>query len=125
MNAEGHIQTARSFLEAADKEFAAGDHMQASEKLWDAATHAVIAVAQQNGWQYGSHRAMKTAVDMMAEEYDEPLLVGGFGVAEKFHANFYHDFMEDYQLDADRPKIRDFVHRVIALMPENGATPGQ
>ena len=123
MNSEAHIQTARGFLEAADKEFAAGDHMQASEKLWGAAAHAVIAVAQRNGWRHGSHRAMKTAVDMMAEEYNEPLLVGGFGFAEKFHANFYHDFMEDYQLDADRPKIHDFVHRVIALLPENGASP--
>ena len=66
---------------------------------------------------------MKTAVDMMAEDYDEPLLLGGFGIAEKFHANFSYGFMEDYQLDADRPKVRDFVDRVIALLPTNGATP--
>ena len=123
MNSEGHIQTARGFLEAADKEFAAGDHMQASEKLWGAAAHAIIAVAQRHSWPYGSHRAMKIAADRLGELYQDSTLSNGFGVAEKFHANFYHDFMEDYQLDADRPKIHDFVHRVIALLPENGASP--
>ena len=123
MQIREHVATARDFLEAADREFAAGDHLQASEKLWGAASHAVMAVAQRRGWPYGSHRAMKTAVDLMAEEYDDPLLPVGFGLAEKFHANFYHDFMEDYQLDADRPRMHDFVHRVIALLPENGAGP--
>ena len=123
MHIQKHIETAQGFLEAADREFSAGEHLQGSEKLWGAASHAVMAAAQRHGWPYGSHRAMKTAVDMMAEEYDDPLLPGGFGFAEKFHANFYHDFMEDYQLDADRPKIRDFVHRVIALLPSNGAEP--
>ncbi len=120
---QDHIETAQSFLEAADREFAQGDHLQASEKLWGAATHAVMAVAQQHGWPYGSHRAMKTAVRRLAEQYDDPLLPGGFGFAEKFHANFYHDFMEDFDLESDRPLVRDFVHRVIALLPVNGANP--
>ena len=66
---------------------------------------------------------MKTAVRRLAEQYDDPLLPGGFGFAEKFHANFYHDFMEDFDLESDRPLVRDFVHRVIALLPVNGANP--
>ena len=123
MRVQEHVETAWDFLEESDREFAKGDDLQASEKLWGAASHAVMAVAQQHDWPYGSHRAMKTAVVMMAEEYDEQLLPGGFGIAEKFHANFSYGFMEDYQLDADRPKVRDFVHRVIALLPTNGAAP--
>ena len=120
---QDHIETAQNFLDAADREFAAGDHLQASEKLWGAASHAVMAVAQQHGWPYGSHRAMKTTVRRLSERYDDPLLLGGFGFAEKFHANFYHDFMEDFDLDDDRPMVNDFVHRVIALLPDNGAKP--
>ena len=42
-----HIQTARHFLEVAEEEFAAGDAIQGSEKMWGAAAHAVMAVAQQ------------------------------------------------------------------------------
>ncbi len=123
MNIQEHIETAQDFLEESDREFSEGKDLQASEKLWGAASHAVMAVAQEHGWSYESRRVMKTAVEIMAEEYNDPVLPGGFGIAEKFHANFYHGFMEDYQLDADRPKVREFVHRVIALLPQNGAAP--
>ena len=123
MNVQEHVKTAQDFLNAADREFAAGDHLQGSEKLWGAASHAVMAAAQQNGWPYGSHRAMKSTARRLAEQHEEPLLLGGFVSAEKFHANFYHDFMEDFELDGDRPLVRDFVHRMIALLPSNGAKP--
>jgi hypothetical protein len=42
-------------------------------------------------------------------------LQAGFVAAEKFHANFYHDFMEDDELDLARPPVRDFVERMLAL----------
>ena len=123
MNIQDHVQTAQDFLEESDREFAKGDDLQASEKLWGAASHAVIAVAQEHGWPHGSHSAMKRAVRRLAEQYDDPVLPGGFGFAEKFHANFYHGFMEDFDLESDRPMVSDFVRRVIALLPENGAAP--
>ena len=44
-----HSRTAQEFLAASDREFAAGDALQASEKLWGAAAHAIMAVAQQQG----------------------------------------------------------------------------
>lgn len=123
MQIQEHIEIAQSFLEAAEREFTEGDHLQASEKLWGAASHAVMAAAQQHGWPYGSHRAMRRAVDMMAEEYNAPILVSEFIAAQHFHANFYHGFMEEEEFDADSPVVRDFVHRVIALLPNNGAEP--
>ena len=116
MQIEQHAQAARDFLEAADREFASGDHLQASEKLWGAASHAVMAVAQQRGLSFGSHRALKEAIQHLAEGTGDRAFIGDFGIAEKFHANFYHDFMEDYQLAADRPLIREFVNRMLALM---------
>ena len=116
MLVQEHVQTAREFLEAADREFAAGDVLQGSEKMWGAASHAVMALAQQQGWPYGSHRALKNAVERLAVEHGDPLLAADFGFAEKFHRNFYHDFMEDFELDADRPKVRRFVAGVLALL---------
>ena len=46
MTVSEHAQTARDFLAASDREFAAGDHLQGSEKLYGAATQAVIAICQ-------------------------------------------------------------------------------
>ena len=59
---------------------------------------------------------MKNASQRLADEYDDPFLVGGFSTAEKFHKNFFHDEMEDYEIDVDRPAVHQFVNRVLNLM---------
>ena len=111
-----HAQTALEFLDVSDEEFAEGKKMQASEKLWGAASQAVIAVSQQRGWPDSSHNALKDAVRQLTDEYADPTLRLGFGVAEKFHANFYHSFMDDFELEGDRPVVRAFVMRVLSLL---------
>ena len=111
-----HAAKALEFLAQSDAEFAEGDRLQASEKLWGAATHAVIAAAQQRGWRHGSHRALKEAAMKLSDERDDIRIRRGFAAAEKFHSNFYHDHMEDFDLDDNRPRVQDFVHRVLALL---------
>ena len=115
MQTRDHVRTVREFLTAADREFEAGDHLQASEKLWGAASHALIAVAQQRKLPHGSHRALKKAAQLLADETGDVALLLGFVSSEKFHANFYHDFMEDFELDADRPTVNNFVERLLVL----------
>ena len=100
-----HIQTAREFLDKSDHYFDEGDELQGSEKMWGAAAHAVMAVAQHRGWNYGDHPSLKIAVRRLADELDNPFLETAFGVAEKFHANFHHKFMQDYEFDRDRPAV--------------------
>ncbi len=114
------VRTARDFLDASDREFGAGDNRQGSEKLWGAATQIVIAMAQERGWDYGSHHAMKAASARLTVEYADPAFQDGFGLAEKFHGNFYHNFMEDFQLEVDRPRMREFIERMLAYHSEGG-----
>ena len=109
-----HIQTARHFLEVAEGEFAAGDAIQGSEKMWGAAAHAVMAVAQQREWPFGSHGALRSAVRRLSRELDDAALLSGFVAAEKFHANFCHSFMEhDADFELSRLVVRQFVERVL------------
>ena len=110
-----HSQTAQDFLAASDSEFDAGDILQGSEKLWGAAAHAVMAVAQKRGWPLGDHRALQAAANRLADELREPRLAELFGLAQKFHANFCHDFMQDYEIERDRPSVHHFVNRVLSL----------
>ena len=121
MTIQDHIRTAFGFLEDSDREFAAGDVLQASEKLWGAASHAVIAVAESRGWNHGSHRALKNAVFRLATELEDPLIETRFAVAEGFHINFYYNNKEDYQIEIDRPHVHEFVRQVTDLASENGA----
>ena len=116
MNSQEHAQTARDFLVASDREFAAGDDLQGSEKLYGAATHVVSALAQQRGWQYRSHRSMKNAAFRLADEYDDPLVLAGFLAAERFHIHFFHPDLEDYEIELNRPVVHRFVNRMLALL---------
>ena len=120
MEHEDHRQTARDFLIASDREFLDGDKLQASEKLWGAATHAVMAAAVQRNWPCRTHQSLKLAVERLAEEFEDNSLPGEFAMAEKFHKNFYHDEMEDYEIATDRPHVHHFVHHLLALIERNG-----
>jgi hypothetical protein len=112
---EDHAGTSLDFLEKADRHFADSDQIQASEKMWGAAAHAVMAVSIERGWPHTSHPAMKRAAEQLAAEYGDPLIAAYFGIAEKYHRDFYHLFMEDEEWTTDRPKVRDLVARVLAL----------
>ena len=123
MLTQEHVETAREFLGKAESEFEAGDILQASEKLWGAATHAIMANAQPRGWKFGSHRSMGQAVERLSDEFEDEFLRAGFGVAEKCHANYYHDFMEDHELLRARRIVPNFVERLLELMPaDQGAS---
>ena len=84
-----HAAKALEFLTQSDAEFAEGDRLQASEKLWGAATHAIMAAAQQRGWRHGSHRALKEAAEQLSDDHNDPLIEYGFLASPKsFTATF-------------------------------------
>ena len=86
MLTDDHAAKALEFLAQSDAEFAAGDRLQASEKLWGAATHAVMAAAQQRGWRHGSHRALKEAAKRLSNDHDDIRIMLEFGFAKSFTA---------------------------------------
>ena len=49
----------------------------------------------------------------MYRESGDELLLGGFTSAEQCHANFYHDFMEDFQMEEARMEVPRFVNRMM------------
>ena len=113
MSPREHRQTALDFLAASDEEFQRGDVLQGAEKLRGATAHSIMSIAQQREWPHESHRSLKNAAERIAEELDDPLIAGYFGIAEKFHRHFYHDSMEDWERDTDRPKVHDLVRRIL------------
>ena len=115
MTVEEHIHTAIQFLEHSDREFDNGDALQGSEKLWGAASHAIMGLALQRGWKYSKYSAREFAVDRIAHEMNDPLLVAEFSVAQKFHLNFYRDFLEDSDISRDRPLVHHFVRRITEI----------
>ena len=109
-------QKARQFLLDAYVEFADGsDCRPAGEKLWQAAAHAITAVAQQRGWPCGSPEARYAAVNRLAEELNDELLILQFDVADTFRVNAEYGFMEDFQIPDNRRDVHLFIERVLSL----------
>ena len=115
MTTEEHIEQAKRFLMQSEREFEAGDQMQASEKLWGAASHAVMAVAQSRDMPCGSHRAQRVAVEEISAERSDPHIKTAYALAGKFHSNFYHGFMEEEDWAHESPIVRDFTEHMLWL----------
>ena len=110
-----HILTALDFLSRSDHYFAEGDRLQGSEKLWGASAHAIMAVARSRGWKLGRHIDLREDAEKLASELSDPVLFQRFKVAEKFHANYYHGFMDMAIIETLRPSAHRFVQRVLSL----------
>ena len=118
MDIEAHVQTAREFLEASDREFTDGDVLQASEKLWGAFPHAVAAVSEHRGWRHATHRETIESGLRLADELNDANLRTGVSAARSFHYNFYNGLMEDYEVAMDRPMVRAFVQRALGTLAQ-------
>ena len=116
MNAKDRAKAARKSLTDAARQFDTGDDMMGSQKMWDAAEHAVFAVAQACGWKSSTKKDLNAAIWTLYEESGDMEVLGGFSVAGKFRNNAEYDFMEDFQFDDDRQIVRDFVARTLALV---------
>ena len=120
MLAPEHDKLARQFLVDADKEFEDGDIFQASEKLWGAASHVVIAEMHRRGIKQSGHRAMVNAVESFADDFKDPTLDFLFSSAETLHANFYHGFLDEDDVLRHRDRVNLFVNRMLELANSNG-----
>ena len=124
MLSEDHVGTASCFLVASDEEFQGGDYLQASEKLWGAASHAALALAKKRGSRNNRPKAIRMMIREVAESEGAPFLRAAYGVAEKFHANFYHNFLPP---DEEFAESREVVHQFVAAVLElvNGESQSQ
>lgn len=115
MREDDTSQTSRLFLAHATEELARGELLQASEKLWGAAAHAVKAVAQRRGWAHNSHRSLVEAVDRLVAETGQADLDTLFKVAQALHANFYEGWMTQDSIQRAVGEMEEFVSRVEQL----------
>lgn len=122
MLATEHELLAQQFLVDADKELTEGDIFQASEKLWGAASHVVIAEMHRRGIKQSGHKEMIRSVRSFAEDFNDTTLRGLFSSAEMLHANFYHGFMDEEEVEEHRDIVNSFVNRMLELTNhQNGA----
>ena len=95
-----YVEISQHLIEQAQEELDRGDLMQASEKLWGAAAHAVKALAQERGWNHNRHDLLGDVVEQIADEWDRTDLITLFGSASIMHNNFY-----EHRMGASRVQV--------------------
>ncbi len=93
MLAKIHPEVSREFILHAKEQLDLGDSLQASEKGWGAAAHAVKAIAERRGWRHRSHSDLFIVTDRIAKATGRPEVTELFGVASALHQNFYEGWM--------------------------------
>ena len=87
-------------LRQAQEELDADDLIQASEKAWGAAAHAIKSVAEKWGWYHQGHYRLNAVVDFIAFEQGRQDLVNLYLSPTVTHINYY-----EHRLEADKVQI--------------------
>ena len=104
-----HMAVSRRFLQQAREELAKGERLQASDKIWGAASHAIAAVGKERGWLTDDHFPKQNIAAHLSEEFDNPALHDRYTIFQAHHVNFY-------QNDRDEGEIRRAIDHAEAFV---------
>ncbi len=114
--AEAYVKLYEKYLKEAESLYAKGDLPQAGEKYWGAATALLNAIAEKKGLPHYSHRDYAEVVEVLYEETGDKELVVGFSLAERLHANFYHNFMRRESFELHREAVLKLVEKLRRML---------
>ena len=113
--AERYQSVSAALFDQAHVELDAGDLIQASEKFWGAAAQALKSIAQERGWDHGSHAHFYAIVRNLVDETGDHQLVELFGGANLLHINFYEHWLEEVEIRTFAHQVQQLLNRLDAL----------
>ena len=109
-------QAARTLLDQAFEDLAAGDLPQASKKGWEAADHMLKAVAQQRGWEYQNTAAYYRVAMKIVAETGEDQIRSWSAVARSLLNNFYDNLAYPEYTAGGLKNVRKLIDRLEQLL---------
>ena len=111
-----HLKTSRRFIGQAEVELREGHHMQASEKAWGAAAHAIKSVAELYRWPHDSHADLFRAVNRIVRLTGDPEILALFAVANALHQNFYEGWLDAEYIATSIEHVKRLLVKLDAFM---------
>ena len=100
----------RLFLEHAGVYLGQGDRIQASEKVWGAAAHALKAIGEQRGWIHSNHSHIFDIGGQIGREFgQETQFLACLSQAQAMHNNFYENIRDIPAIQAALSAVAEFV----------------
>lgn len=107
-----HAEAAHRLLKEADYELGRCNIGLTSEKLWEAASHAIKAVCVRRGWQHDEYEHLRDAIESLVKETEDKSLRTGFAIA--YNGQLFVGSLEEDDVDTDRPIVRRLVDNLLA-----------
>ncbi len=107
-----HAEAAHRLLKEADYELGRCNIGLTSEKLWEAASHAIKAVCVRRGWQHEEYEHLRDAIELLEKETGDKSLRTGFAIA--YNGQLFVGSLEEDDVDTDRPIVRRLVDKLLA-----------
>ncbi len=106
-------------LEQAGRELDAGDVLQASEKGWGAAAHAVKAIAERRGWVHERHGHLFRVVRGIVAEMEQPRIMDLFRLAHDLHTNFYEGWLSHEEVERGLSQVGELLGLLEGAMSDS------
>jgi hypothetical protein len=115
---ELYLRLHEKFFREAEELYERGDLVQAGEKYWGAVAALLNAAAEKRGWPHYSHRDYAVAIERLYDETGDRELVIGFSLAERLHANFYHNFLSPQGFRLHREAVLTLIQKIKKLIAD-------
>ena len=106
---ESHMVISRGFVDHARNQLARGNRLQASEKLWGAAAHALKSIAMQRGWRHGHRSYIFAIASQLSDEYEQPNFTVRLNIADSMHGNFYENERDETNINNAIAELVQFI----------------
>ena len=108
-------QTPEQYLAAADREFAAGNHDDGSELLYQSVVCALTQLAADYGRPCGTRADLNAFAGWLDEKHaGDGRHARKLRTAETFHHNAKYRFLPPDEIDLTQPSVRDFVATLLS-----------
>jgi hypothetical protein len=118
MQSTDHIDAAQEFLEVADAAFEDGEIFEGWGKLWEAVTHAAMAVAKRKDLSCYDRESRRKAVLLFSQEIGDESLYHSYTAGDMIYYNTHGGYIVSYDYTLDRKIARRFVFRISKLIDE-------
>ena len=122
MQTQEQLKTAQDYLDAADRECENGNAVAGTERLWDAITHTLTAIADAKGWSYDAGDLFPV-VQKLADGDGQvgDILKGKYSAAKSHPGLVRAEYFRFEYGDTHRARrlAREFIDTVLALAAQS------
>jgi uncharacterized protein (UPF0332 family) len=116
-----NIAISRRLLQQAQEELDREDILQASEKAWGAAAHAIKSVAEKRRWFSDADWKLAKVVSILTEEQGDITILGNYSAARGAHFNFYHHEFDSRQVQQALDAASELISKLEAILANENA----